>query len=56
MLSALFAVRRTGYEEAVYWLELLIKYRNLDHLQINDNRLNTLQVRTFLPVWIQHCF
>ena len=27
---------REGFEEAVYWLELLIKYGNLDHLKIND--------------------
>ena len=34
---------REGFEEAVYWLELLIKYGNLDHLRINDFDLNLVQ-------------
>ena len=34
---------REGFEEAVYWLELLIKYGNLDHLRINDFDLNLAQ-------------
>ena len=34
---------REGFEEAVYWLELLIKYGNLDHLKINDFDLNLVQ-------------
>ena len=34
---------REGFEEAIYWLELLIKYGNLDHLRINDFDLNLVQ-------------
>ena len=34
---------REGFEEAVFWLELLIKYGNLDHLRINDFDLNLVQ-------------
>ena len=34
---------REGFEEAVYWLELLIKYGNLDHLRMNDFDLNLVQ-------------
>ena len=34
---------RGGFEEAVFWLELLIKYGNLDHLRINDFDLNLVQ-------------
>ena len=34
---------RTGFDEAIYWIELLIKYGNFDHLQINDGHLNLLQ-------------
>ena len=30
-------------EEATYWTEILAKYRNLDHLIINDSHLNTVQ-------------
>ena len=34
---------REGFEEAVFWLELLIEYGNLDHLRINDSDLNLVQ-------------
>ena len=34
---------RSGFNEAIYWIELLIKYGNFDHLQINDRHLNLLQ-------------
>ena len=34
---------REGFEEAIFWLELLIKYGNLDHLRINDFDLNLVQ-------------
>ena len=34
---------KTGFDEAIYWLELLIKYRSFEHLKINDNELNLLQ-------------
>ena len=34
---------RSGFDEAIYWIELLIKYGNFDHLQINDRHLNLLQ-------------
>ena len=34
---------RSGFDEAIYWLELLIKYGNFDHLKINDDDLNILQ-------------
>ena len=34
---------RSGFHEAIYWIELLIKYGNFDHLQINDRHLNLLQ-------------
>ena len=34
---------RSGFHEAIYWIELLIKYGNFDHLQINDHQLNLLQ-------------
>ena len=35
--------QRSGFDEAIYWIELLIKYGNFDHLQINDRHLNLLQ-------------
>jgi len=35
--------RFTPIEEATYWIELLHKYGNLDHLRINDGDLNLLQ-------------
>ena len=35
--------QRSGFDEAIYWLELLIKYGNFDHLKINDRHLNLLQ-------------
>ena len=34
---------REGFDEAVYWLELLIKYGSLDHLRINDDSLSLAQ-------------
>jgi hypothetical protein len=34
---------REGFDEAVYWLELLIKYGDLEHLAINDFNLNIVQ-------------
>ena len=34
---------RSGFNEAIYWIELLLKYGNFDHLQINDRHLNLLQ-------------
>lgn len=34
---------RTGFEEAIYWIELLIKLKNFDHLKINDGHLNLIQ-------------
>ena len=34
---------RSGFDEAIYWLELLIKYGSFEHLQINDHELNMLQ-------------
>ena len=34
---------RSGFHEAIYWIELLIKDGNFDHLQINDHQLNLLQ-------------
>ena len=34
---------RPGFDEAIYWIELLIKYGNFQHLQINDHDLNILQ-------------
>ena len=37
------ADERSGFQEAIYWIELLIKYGNFDHLQINDRHLNLLQ-------------
>jgi glucuronosyltransferase len=33
----------TPAEEMRYWLELLVKYKNLDHLRIHDDHLNLLQ-------------
>jgi glucuronosyltransferase len=35
--------RFTPIEEATYWIELLHKYGNLDHLRINDGNLNLIQ-------------
>merc|ERR1712200_102772 len=35
--------RFTSMEEAIYWIELLIKYGNLDHLRINDEGLSLVQ-------------
>ena len=37
------ADERSGFDEAIYWIELLIKYGNFDHLKINDRQLNLLQ-------------
>ena len=37
------ADERSGFDEAIYWLELLMKYGNFDHLKINDRQLNLLQ-------------
>ena len=34
---------RSGFEEAIYWIELLIKFKNFDHLKINDGHLNLIQ-------------
>jgi hypothetical protein len=34
---------RSGFDEAIYWIELLIKYGSFEHLQINDHDLNILQ-------------
>ena len=34
---------RSGFQEAIYWIELLIKYGDFDHLQINDGHLSLLQ-------------
>jgi len=34
---------RSGFDEAIYWIELLIKYGSFQHLQINDHDLNILQ-------------
>ena len=34
---------RSGFEEAIYWIELLIKLKNFDHLKINDGHLNLIQ-------------
>jgi len=34
---------RSGFDEAIYWIELLIKYGSFEHLQINDHELNILQ-------------
>jgi glucuronosyltransferase len=35
--------RTTAFEDAIYWMELLLKYGNLDHLKINDADLNLFQ-------------
>ena len=34
---------RSGFDEAIYWIELLIKFGNFDHLKIHDRHLNLLQ-------------
>lgn len=34
---------RSGFDEAIYWLELLMKFGNFDHLKINDRQLYLLQ-------------
>ena len=34
---------RQPIDEATYWLELLIKYKNFDHWKINDFHLNFFQ-------------
>ena len=34
---------RSGFDEAIYWIELLLKLGNFDHLKINDQHLNLIQ-------------
>ena len=34
---------RTGFDEAIYWIELLLEFGSFDHLKINDGDLNLLQ-------------
>ena len=34
---------RSGFDEAIYWIELLIKLGNFDHLKINDGDLSLIQ-------------
>ena len=34
---------RSGFDEAIYWIELLLKLGNFDHLKINDHHLNLIQ-------------
>ena len=38
---------RSGFDEAIYWIELLIKFGNFDHLKIHDQHLNVLQYFCF---------
>ena len=35
--------KTSAFDEAIYWMELLLKYGNLDHLRINDHHLNLFQ-------------
>ncbi|XP_023346393.1 UDP-glucuronosyltransferase 2C1 isoform X2 [Eurytemora carolleeae] len=35
--------RFSSFDEAIYWIELLIKYGNFEHLRINDGDLNLVQ-------------
>ena len=45
--SAMWREERSGFDEAIYWIELLIKFGNFDHLKIHDKHLNVLQYFCF---------
>ena len=50
---------RQPIDEATYWLELLIKYKNFDHWKINDFELNFIQyfsVDVILFLLFSFCF
>ena len=34
---------RSGFNEAIYWIELLMELGHFDHMKINDGHLNLIQ-------------